>query len=209
MFMNYQKPHKAPNKKIYTFHFFLEKLCLELVGDVRNTTQRGRRRSNGDVEGRLQDYGNHEVKELHKQREIIAAWSVLRRTGELGWQILMHLRGICQPSIALCTGAKNAKHFCALEQRDQTAGLHGTPKWDTGCKVSEQITSSKKHCLVCVILTKTCPPKKKKNNNKIQNNKKLKIKFPDNNNKLSCFHGYVNQTIFVSIDLLTILMYTC
>ena len=59
--MNYQKPHKAPNKKIYTFHFFLEKLCLELVGDVRNTTQRGRRRSNGDVEGRLQDYGNHEV----------------------------------------------------------------------------------------------------------------------------------------------------
>ncbi len=34
---------------------------MELVGDARNTTQRDRRRSNGDVDGRLKDYGNHEV----------------------------------------------------------------------------------------------------------------------------------------------------
>lgn len=105
--MDYQKPHTAPNQKIYTFHFFLEKLCLELVGDVRNTTQI---REVADVPMVMWRVDSRitaitRSKELHKQREIMAAWSVLRRTGELGWQILMHLRGICQPSIALCIGA--------------------------------------------------------------------------------------------------------
>lgn len=57
----YYKPHAQPGKRVVTFHFFLEQLCNELVGDVRNNTQQGRRRSDADPDIRLSDVGSHEV----------------------------------------------------------------------------------------------------------------------------------------------------
>jgi len=35
--MDMIKPHAFPNKRVFTFHMFIEKLCQELVGDVRST----------------------------------------------------------------------------------------------------------------------------------------------------------------------------
>ena len=57
----FYKQHGAPNHRVFTFHAYLEKLCLELVGDVRNKTQKGRRRSGADPSARLSDVGLHEV----------------------------------------------------------------------------------------------------------------------------------------------------
>ena len=59
--MHTQEPHSQCDKRVYTFHFFREKLCVELVGDVRNITKQGRRRSDEDAGARLTDCGPHKV----------------------------------------------------------------------------------------------------------------------------------------------------
>ncbi|XP_050392713.1 piggyBac transposable element-derived protein 4-like [Patella vulgata] len=55
----YYKSHMQSAHRNFTFHFFLEKLCHQLVGVVRNMTQKGRRRSDTDQEIRLGDVGQH------------------------------------------------------------------------------------------------------------------------------------------------------
>ena len=57
----YYIPHAQAGKRVTTYHSFLEQLCNELVGDVRTTTQQGRRRSDADPDVRLSNVGRHEV----------------------------------------------------------------------------------------------------------------------------------------------------
>lgn len=59
--MGFQKQHNQPGQRLYTFHAFLERLCIHLVGEVRNTDHQGRRRSGADIDTRLQDTGRHHV----------------------------------------------------------------------------------------------------------------------------------------------------
>ena len=62
--MGFHRPHNQPNQRLYTFHNFIEQLCLELVGDVRNETTLGRRRSDAAPELRL-NRGPHEAERSH------------------------------------------------------------------------------------------------------------------------------------------------
>ena len=57
----YYIPHAQAGKRVTTYHSFLEQLCNELVGDVRTTTQQGRRRSDADPDVRLSNVGRQEV----------------------------------------------------------------------------------------------------------------------------------------------------
>ena len=57
----YYIPHAQAGKRVTTYHSFMEQLCNELVGDVKTTTQQGRRRSDADADVRLSNVGRHEV----------------------------------------------------------------------------------------------------------------------------------------------------
>ena len=115
--LGYYKPHAQPERRITTFHAFLKKLCHELVGDYRTTTQQGRRRSDADPDVRLSDVGRHMVERADHAttNNRCTVCSEKYRRAKLA---NLHLSDKDQKDQRLSIGVTIVVFFCALVNQD-------------------------------------------------------------------------------------------
>ena len=144
---DYNKPHKQPGQRVYTFHMFIDKLCHDVVGaQCRTSTPKSTCKS-GLNETRLQNEAMYiylsNRKEQLQTTDVSSVVKSIIKQKEHSQRLETQTY---QSAAKLCTGANHVRYFCVLAPVTKIVSKPTIQKFSTGDRLCFAI--NKKVCLL-------------------------------------------------------------